>query len=98
MTAELRGEAGLLPRIINDKEYGEALTRDLRSLVENLNRVAEKLDHGDGTAAKLMNDPQLYQAMKDIVAGVNEAAILRRLIRNRQKKGAEKRLDEERAE
>ena len=98
VTAEQRGEAGLLPRIINDKEYGEALTRDLRSLVENLNRVAEKLDHGDGTAAKLMNDPQLYQAMKDIVAGVNESAILRRLIRNRQKKGAEKRLDEERAE
>lgn len=94
VTTELKGTSGLLPRLVNDKEYGEALTTELRSLVENLNRVAEKLDRGEGSAAKIINDPQLYQAMKDIVVGVNESAILRRLIRNRQKKGAEKRLEE----
>ena len=33
--------------------------------------------------------------MKDIVVGVDESAILRRLIRNRQKKGIEKRLERE---
>lgn len=95
VTAELRGGTGLLPKLIHDREYGAALTADLRSLIENLNRVAEKLDHGAGSAAKILNDPQLYQAMKDIVAGVNESKILRHLIRNRQKKGAEKRLEEE---
>ena len=95
VTSDLRGQAGLLPKLINDKEYGEALTAEIRSLVENLNRIAEKLDHGDGSAAKMINDPQLYQAMKDIVSGVNESAILRHLIRNRQKKGAEKRFEKE---
>lgn len=94
VSAELKGTSGLLPRLVNDKEYGEALTTELKSLVENLNRVAEKLDRGEGSAAKIINDPQLYQAMKDIVVGVNESAILRRLIQNRQKKGAEKRLKE----
>ncbi len=57
--------------------------------------MAEKLDHGTGSAAQLINDPALYQAMKDIVTGIDESAILRRLIRNRQKKGVEVRLEEQ---
>ena len=32
--------------------------------------------------------------MKDIVVGIDESAILRRLIRNRQKKGIEVRLEQ----
>lgn len=94
VSAELEGTSGLLPKIVNDEEYGAKVTAELKTLVENLNRIAEKLDRGEGSAAKLINDPQLYQAMKDIVVGVNDSAILRRLIRNRQKKGAEKRLEE----
>ena len=50
--------------------------------------------HRCSKAAQIINDPQLYQAMKDIVVGIDESAILRRLIRNRQKKGIEVRLEQ----
>lgn len=89
----LREERALLPRLLGDEAYGEKLSSELQSLLENLNRVAGKIDHGSGSAAQIVNDPQLYQAMKDIVVGIDESAILRRLIRNRQKKGIEVRLE-----
>lgn len=92
-TDSLRAERALLPKLLGDEAYGDKLSGDLQALVENLNRVAEKLDRGPGSAAQILNDPQLYQAMKDIVTGIDESAILRRLIRNRQKKGVEVRLE-----
>ncbi|MEO8197692.1 MAG: MlaD family protein [Thermoanaerobaculia bacterium] len=91
----LRKERALLPKLLGDEAYGDKLSGELQSLVENLNRVAEKIDHGTGSAARIINDPQLYQAMKDIVVGIDESAILRHLIRNRQKKGVEVRLKEQ---
>ncbi|MEO7793882.1 MAG: MlaD family protein [Thermoanaerobaculia bacterium] len=91
----LRDERALLPKLLGDEAYGDKLTGELQSLVENLNRVAEKIDHGPGSAAQMINDPQFYQAMKDIVTGIDESAILRRLVRNRQKKGVEVRLEKE---
>ncbi len=54
---------------------------------DQLNEISVKLDRGDGTAAKLINDPQVYDAVNDIVIGVNESRLLRWLIRNRQKAG-----------
>jgi phospholipid/cholesterol/gamma-HCH transport system substrate-binding protein len=93
-SASLREERALLPKLIGDEAYGEKLSGELQSLLENLNRVAGKIDHGTGSAAQIINDPQLYQAMKDIVVGIDESAILRRLIRNRQKKGIEVRLEQ----
>ena len=94
-TASLREERALLPKLLGDEAYGDKLSSDLQSLLENLNRVAEKIDRGPGSAAQIINDPQLYQAMKDIVVGIDESAILRHLIRNRQKKGVEVRLEKE---
>jgi phospholipid/cholesterol/gamma-HCH transport system substrate-binding protein len=91
----LTEERALLPKLLGDEAYGDKLTAELQALVENLNRVAAKLDHGPGSVAQAINDPQLYQAMKDIVTGIDESAILRRLIRNRQKKGIEVRLEKD---
>lgn len=95
VTNSLREERALLPKLLGDEAYGDKLSGELQSLIENLNRVAEKIDHGPGSAAQMLNDPALYQAMKDIVAGIDESAILRHLIRNRQKKGVEVRLEKE---
>lgn len=93
-TAALQEERALLPKLLGDEAYGDKVSADLEKLLENLNRVAEKIDRGPGSAAQIINDPALYQAMKDIVSGIDESAILRRLIRGRQKKGVEKRLEE----
>lgn len=95
-TNQLESGDGLLKRLVTDDEYGEEVSRDLERLVDNLGDVAEKLNTGDGTAAKLIDDPQVYRAVQDIIVGVNESKFLRWLIRNRQKKGIEERYEEAR--
>ncbi len=90
-TADLESSDALLPRLVKDKEYGREVTEQLRQLVKNLNDVSAKLDKGNGTAAQLINDPKIYDAVNDIIVGVNQSRALRWLIRNRQKKGIEKR-------
>jgi phospholipid/cholesterol/gamma-HCH transport system substrate-binding protein len=91
-TADLQSnDDALLQRLVKDEEYGREVTEQLRQFVKNLNEVSAKLDKGDGTAAKLINDPKIYDAVNDIIVGVNQSRVLRWLIRNRQHKGIEKR-------
>lgn len=93
-TADLETSDALLPRLVNDEEYGREITEELRGIVDRLSAVAAKIDQGEGTAAKLINDPQIYEAVNDILIGVNESRMLRWLIRNRQKAGIKKRYEE----
>src|SRR4029077_8041037 len=90
-TANLDSSDALIPRLMKDKAYGREVTEQIRQLVQQLNEVSAKLDRGDGTAAKLINDPKIYDAVNDIVVGVNQSKVLRWLIRNRQQKGIDKR-------
>jgi phospholipid/cholesterol/gamma-HCH transport system substrate-binding protein len=92
-TADLDKSEGLLPRLVNDEEYGRRVTGKVESIVDHLDDVSTKLSSGNGTAAKLINDPQIYDAVNDIIVGVNDSRFLRWLIRNRQKKGIEKRYE-----
>lgn len=94
VTAELEEGDGLAQKLLTDEEYGDHIARELETLVESLSEVARKLNEGEGTAARLVNDPQVYQAIQDIIVGIDESKILRWLIRNRQKKGIEKRYEE----
>ena len=94
LAEELESGEGLLPKLINDEELGSQITGDLQELLETLNKVAESLESGDGTVAQLIQDPAVYNAVNDILVGVNESKLLRWLIRNRQKKGIEKRYED----
>jgi len=94
----LESSDALLGKLINDEAYGREVAADLRKLLSNLSEVAEKLNRGDGSAARLINDPTLVQAIEDIVVGVDESKLLRWLIRNKQEQGIEKRYDETREE
>jgi phospholipid/cholesterol/gamma-HCH transport system substrate-binding protein len=91
---EVEGSDGLAQKLLTDEAYAEEVSAGLRQLVERLNSVAGKLDSGEGTAAKLIEDPEVYEALNDIIVGVNESRFLRWLIRNRQKKGIEERYEE----
>jgi len=93
-SAELDHGQGLVPRLVHDEAYGHEVTENLRQLVDRLNGVSEKLATGKGTAAQLINDPQIYDAVNDILVGVNDSKLLRWLIRNRQKAGIEHRYNE----
>lgn len=84
---------GLVPRLINDREYGEEVLAEFRGLVGRLSEIARKVEEGEGTAGRLISDPTVYEAINDILIGINESRMLRFLIRNRQAAGIEKRYE-----
>lgn len=96
MTADLETSQALLPRLLKDEEYGREITGEVETVVKRLSEASRLLTEGEGSVPKLLNDPQVYDAVNDIMIGVNESRILRWLIRNRQKKGIEKRYEETR--
>jgi len=95
IVAEFHDNEGLLQRFLSDEAFAAEITGNLKELIENLNLVSGKLEAGDGTLGLMISDPELYQAMDDIVVGINESKLLRWLVRNRQKAGIEKRFDAE---
>ncbi len=95
VAGELESGDGLLHKLISDEELGREVTEDLRKLIRSLSQIAEKLEQGEGTLGKMIEDPSVYQAIDDIVVGINESKLLRWFIRNRQKAGIKKRYKEE---
>ena len=91
---ELREAKGLLPRLLFDEQYGEKVSQQVETTLARVDRLTAELESGDGTAARLIHDPEIYQAIDDILVGVNESKLLRWLIRNRQKAGIEKRYED----
>lgn len=96
MTADLETSQALLPRLLKDEEYGREITGEVETVVKRLSEASRLLTEGEGSVPKLLNDPQVYDAVNDIIIGVNESRILRWLIRNRQKKGIERRYEDTR--
>lgn len=94
-TQTLQTGQGLVPRLLNDKAYGDEALNEFTTLVKQLNATVAKLNNGEGTAGKLINDPAVYESINDILIGINESKLLRWLIRNRQQSGIEKRVDEQ---
>jgi hypothetical protein len=58
---------------VQDKEYGDALLRDLHAAIRNLSEVADKINNGKGTAGSLVNDPQLYHDAKALVSSTRSS-------------------------
>jgi phospholipid/cholesterol/gamma-HCH transport system substrate-binding protein len=94
-SASLKEGQGLVPRLLNDKPYGDQALTEFQQLIGQLDEAVKKINTGEGTAGKIINDPTLYESVNDILIGINESKMLRWLIRNRQEKGIEKRYDNE---
>jgi phospholipid/cholesterol/gamma-HCH transport system substrate-binding protein len=94
-SATLKNGQGLVPRLMNDKQYGDQALAEFTALVHSLNESVAKLNAGQGTAGRLINDPSVYESINDVLIGINESKMLRWLIRNRQQKGIDKRVETE---
>jgi len=94
VTENLKSGKGALPTLLHDERFGREFTGNLRKLSSRLDSIARKLDEGKGTVGKLINDPALFDAANRLVVGIDESAILRWLIRNRQKSGIRKEYQE----
>ena len=90
ITENLQSGSGAIPILLHDAQFGKAFTSNLRSLSEHLDSISRKLDEGQGTAGKLINDPSVFDGANRLVVGVNESALLRWLIKDRQKAGIKK--------
>lgn len=85
---------GLVPRLLYDGELASELTGEMRQIVERIDHITVELTEGDGTAAMLLRDARVYEAINDIIVGIDESWMLRWLVRNRQRAGIEKRYRE----
>lgn len=95
-SSTMKNGQGLVPRLLNDKQYGDQALAEFTALVHQLNESVTKLNNGQGTAGRLISDPSVYESINDVLIGINESKLLRWLIRNRQERGIEKRVETER--
>src|SRR4029077_8111940 len=95
ISASYQSGQGLVPRLMNDKQYADQALVEFTGLLHQLNDTVAKLNRGEGTAGKLVTDPSVYESVNDILIGINESKLLRWLIRNRQQSGIQKRYDTE---
>ena len=78
--------AGLAATSKNMGEVSSKLNEELsqiklKSSINHLNSILEKIDHGQGTFGAFINDPALYDDAKALVGQVNRNRIMRNLIR-----------------
>lgn len=63
------GSSGTLEEISHFLKDVSSLTSDqISKLLQNLNTLISRLDQGGGTAGRLINDPALYNEMRDLAA------------------------------
>lgn len=94
LSRDLTEGKGLAGKLLRDERYKDEVSRELEEAIRRINKLTEKAVEGDGTVARLLDDPSVYEAIEDIIVGVDESRLLRWLLRNRQKKGIEKRYQE----
>jgi phospholipid/cholesterol/gamma-HCH transport system substrate-binding protein len=94
LAREVRESDGLLQRLLTDEEYAEQVTGDVERVIDRVERLSLDITEGEGTLARLIQDPTVYDSINDILIGINESRILRWLIRNRQGAGIEQRYED----
>ena len=97
VTKDLEKGNGAIPLLLHDERFAKEFTGNLRRFSQRLDSIGRKLDEGQGTAGKLINDPAIFDAANHLVIGLDESKLLRWLVRNRQRAGIKKRYDEEHA-
>lgn len=70
----------------------------LKSAIQHLDSILEKVDHGQGTLGAFINDPALYDDAKALVGQVNRNRIVRNLIRQTIKDNKDQAIKEEKSE
>jgi ABC-type transporter Mla subunit MlaD len=60
---------GLLPRLIEDRQFADTMIADLQQSTHEAHSILYKIDTGQGTVGKLVNDPELYNQSRSLVGG-----------------------------
>ena len=85
ITNQIKSGNGLLHAILYDEEKGKILD-NLAEATDDLKNVTEKIAEGEGSLGAIINDPDLYDNLNQLLGGANRSFILRTLIRRSIKK------------
>ncbi|MBO1223563.1 MAG: MCE family protein [Candidatus Scalindua sediminis] len=85
ITNQIKSGNGLLHAILYDEEKRKILD-NLAQATEDLKNVTEKIVEGEGSLGAIINDPDLYDNLNQLLGGANRSFILRTLIRRSIKK------------
>jgi phospholipid/cholesterol/gamma-HCH transport system substrate-binding protein len=84
---ELKQSRGFLHALLYDEERSERILSQLEKSSFHLANILEKIDRGEGTAGKLINETVLYDGISDIVYGVEHSGFSKWYLNRKRKKG-----------
>ncbi|MBI4842819.1 MAG: MCE family protein [Nitrospirae bacterium] len=71
---ELRSLAADLKSVIGDNRNNlQQSVENIKDLSESANRIAERLEKGEGTIGKLLKEPELYDSLNKVASGAGKA-------------------------
>ncbi|MCZ6669622.1 MAG: MlaD family protein [Acidobacteria bacterium] len=93
VTDSLNQEKGLLGKLLVDENYAKEVLESIQRITANMESITEKIDRGQGSVGLLLNSPEVYEGLEDVVAGIRDSKLIRSLIRKYGKKGAKQRIE-----
>ncbi len=84
LTGDIKKERGMLHELI----YGKSGIK-LSEAVGHLNGILKKVNEGEGSLGLLVNDPTVYEDIKNMTGGAKRSTILKSLIRSFSESGAD---------
>lgn len=78
---EIAEGEGVLHSLIYDELTEQDVVLEALEAGSRLNSILAKIDRGEGTVGLLLNDPTLYEDLKQLVGGAQRSAVVRTLIR-----------------
>jgi phospholipid/cholesterol/gamma-HCH transport system substrate-binding protein len=77
VTRRLEHGKGAAMRLVEDEQYGDHLLAKIDRIADDMAQVAEKLNRGDGTLGKLINEPTLHNEATGLVRDVRSSWLVR---------------------
>jgi phospholipid/cholesterol/gamma-HCH transport system substrate-binding protein len=87
LSRSIRTFAGLAARIDAEPSLAAALDPALAESSRSLASILDKVDRGEGSLGRFINDPTIADNLNNLFLGVREEPILRNLIRNAELSG-----------
>ena len=86
-------EGSLVHRLLADDAYGAKVAEDLSATARHVKSIAQKLDTGEGSAARFINEGRVHEGVDDIVRGVERSWFVSWVLKRKQKKGFQEKVD-----
>jgi hypothetical protein len=68
LSERYRSADGTIPQLMEDREYAREVMNNLRQSSADLEQILHKINAGQGTIGKLVNNPGLYDSAQKLVA------------------------------